>query len=121
MENSCPNTPTFNIGLFEDIIPSIPDFSPSGDEALTRIDEELTRIDEDEECISVDEPKQNLPFLSKRFVRTTDTERDYILNNKDSDNTKKSTNYAVKAFKTWGNWTGSKFLKSATASDQPVP
>ena len=61
MENSCPNTPTFNIGLFEDIIPSIPDFSPSGDEELTRIDEELTRIDEDEACISVDEQTQNLP------------------------------------------------------------
>ena len=91
IENSCPNTPTFNIGLFEDIIPSIPDFSPSGDEELTRIDEE---------CISFDGQTQNLP-LSKRFVRTTDTtdtERYSILNNKDSENTKKKYKLCCESF-----------------------
>ena len=48
MENSCPNNPTFNVGLLEDIVPCIPDFSSSGDEELRNMSTDMTpRIDKE--------------------------------------------------------------------------
>ena len=97
--------PNFDLGINDLACFQMSDFSSSGDERIIRIDmdEIVINSKELELPVKTEEQKEaeatNQTQNQKRFVKTTADERDRIIIDVESKNTKKMTKYAVNLFK----------------------